>query len=176
MNTLIIILLVISGIIALLFIIPLFMKKQHYVKREIVINAPVQKVFSFLRMLENQEKFNKWASVESDRKKEFKGTDGTVGFIYAWSGGKKAGQGEKEIMNIIENKKIETEIRFIKPIAVSASAIFETEALSDNQTKVSFINCGKLKYPLNLLIPMAEKNFAKDLEGSLATLKSIMEN
>lgn len=40
-----------------------------------------------------------------DRIREYKGTDGTVGFIYSWSGNKDAGQGEKEIMNLIEGKE-----------------------------------------------------------------------
>jgi hypothetical protein len=39
--------------------------------------------------------------------------------------------------------------------------IFETEALSENQTKVALINAGKLNYPLKITIPMAEKNFRK---------------
>ena len=61
MNTLITILVVVAGIIALLLILALFMKKEHYVRREIVINAPRQKVFDYLKLLKNQEKFNKWA-------------------------------------------------------------------------------------------------------------------
>jgi hypothetical protein len=175
MNLLITILLIIASIIALLLTIALFMKKEHYVKCEIIINVPTQKAFDFLKLLENQEKFNKYATRGSDRKKELKGTDGTVGFIYSWKGDKDAGEGEKEIMNIIEGKRIETEIRFVKPMTVTASVIMETEALSDHQTKVSMINAGILKYPLNILIPMAEKNFAKDMDGSLSTLKNILE-
>lgn len=170
------ILLSIVGIIALLLLIALFMKKEHYTNREIIINAPRQKVFDFLRFLENQDKFNKWAKTDPDRKVETKGTDGTVGYVYSWSGNKDAGQGSKEIKDIIEGKRIETEIRFEKPMKVTASMIMETEALSDNQTKVNFINTGTLKYPLNIMIPMAEKNFAKDLDNSLATLKNILEN
>ena len=170
------ILLVVGGIIALLLIIALFMKKEHYVKREIVINAPTQKVFDFLRLLKNQDQFNKWATAgKQNRKEEFKGTDGTVGFIYSWSGDKSAGRGEKEIKNIIEGKRIETEIRFVKPMRVAASVIFETESLSENQTKVNLINTGVLKYPLNLMIPMAEKRFPKDMDESLSALKNILE-
>jgi hypothetical protein len=33
-----------------------------------------------------------------------------------------------------------------------------------------------LKYPLNIMIPMAEKRFPKDMDASLATLKNILEN
>ena len=176
MNILITILLVAAGIIALLLIIALFMRKEHYVKREIIINAPCQKVFDFLKLLKNQDQFNKWATADKqNRKEEFKGTDGTVGFIYAWSGNKSAGVGEKEIMNIVEAKRIETEIRFVKPMRVSASVIFETESLSDNQTKINLINTGILKYPLNIMIPMAEKNFPKEMDASLSTLKDILE-
>ncbi|MBK7035126.1 MAG: SRPBCC family protein [Bacteroidetes bacterium] len=162
MNILSTILLVIAGIIILLFIIAFFMKKDHYVKREIVINAPLQKVFDFLKLLKNQDQFNKWATTDKlNRKEEFKGTDGTIGFIYSWSGNKNAGQGEKEIKNIVEGKKIETEIRFVKPMRVTSYTIMETEFLSENETKVYLINGGKLKYPINLMIPMAEKEFCE---------------
>jgi hypothetical protein len=168
------ILLIIAGIIALMLIIPLFMKKEHYVKREIIIHAPRQKVFDFLKLLKNQEQFNKWAN-RGNRKEEFKGIDGTVGFIYSWSGDKSAGEGEKEIMNIVEGERIESEIRFVKPMKTSASVIMETTSVSDQQTKVSMSNAGTLNYPLNIFVPMLEKNFPKDMDESLNTLKNILE-
>jgi len=175
MNILITILLVVAGIIALILLLALFMKEEHHVRREIIINAPRQKVFDYIKLLKNQDEFNKNAMAAPDRKREFKGTDGTVGYIYAWSGDKNAGVGEKEIKNIIEGKRIETEIRFVKPMAVTASIIMETASLSDNQTKVSWSNAGVLKYPLNIMIPMMEKHVARDMDSSLSTLKNILE-
>ena len=175
MNILITILLILAGIIVLLLIIALFMKKEHYVRREIIINAPRQKVFDYLKLLKNQDEFNKHAMAAPDRKREFKGTDGTVGYIYAWSGNKNAGEGEKEIKNIVEGKRIETEIRFVKPMTATASIIMETEALSDNQTKVIWSNAGTLKYPINIMIPMMKKHVVKDMDSSLSTLKNILE-
>ena len=83
MNIIITVLLVVTCIIALLLIIALFIKKEHYVKREIIINAPRQKVFDYIKLLKNQDEFNKHAMTAPDRKREFKGTDGTVGYIYA---------------------------------------------------------------------------------------------
>ena len=123
MNIIITILLVVAGIIALLLIIALFMKRKHYVNREIIINAPRQKVFDYVRLLKNHDEFNKHAMAGPDRKREFKGTDGTVGYIYSWSGDKNAGVGEKEIKNIIEGRSIEAEIRFVKPMAATAAII-----------------------------------------------------
>jgi hypothetical protein len=175
MNSIITILLVVAGIIALLLIMALLMKREHYVRREIIINAPRQKVFNYLKLLKNQDEFNKHAMAAPDRKREFKGTDGTVGYIYAWSGNKNAGVGEKEIKNIIEGKRIETEIRFVKPMAAVACVIMETESLPDDQTRVYWSNAGILKYPMNIMVPMLEKSVAKDMDISLLTLKNILE-
>jgi len=175
MNIIITILLVVAGIIALLLLIALFMKREHYVKREIIINAPRQKVFDYIRLLKNQDEFNKHAMAAPDRKKEFKGKDGTVGYIYAWSGDKNAGVGEKEIKNIIEGKKIEMEIRFVKPMQAIASITMETESLPGDQTKISWSNAGTLNYPLNIMIPMMEQHVVKDMDSSLSTLKNILE-
>ena len=59
---------------------------------------------------------------------------------------------------------------------VSSAVIFETETVNNDQTKVNLINTGTLKYPLNIMIPMAEKRFPKDMDESLANLKKILEN
>jgi len=176
MNILLTILLILAGIIALLLLIGLFMKREHYVKRDIIINAPRQKVFDYVKLLKNQDTFNKHAMAGADRKREFKGTDGTVGYIYAWSGDKNAGVGEKEIKNIVEGKSIETEIRFVKPMRATASILMETESLPNDKTKVSWSNAGTLNYPLNIMIPIMEKHVAKDMDSSLSTLKDILEN
>jgi hypothetical protein len=175
MHIIITILLVLAGIIALVLIIALFLKKEHYVKREIIINAPRQKVFDYIKLLKNQDEFNKNAMAGPDRKREFKGTDGTIGYIYAWSGDKNAGVGEKEIKSIIEGRSIEMEIRFVKPMKVSADIIMETESLPDDRTKVTWSNAGTLNYPLNIMIPMMEKHVVKDMDSSLSMLKSILE-
>lgn len=55
------------------------------------------------------------------------------------------------------------EIRFVKPMAATATIIMETESLSDDQTKVLWSNAGTFKYPVNIFIPMMEKHVAKDM-------------
>lgn len=176
MRILITVLLTIIGIVALLLIIALFMRRKHYVKREIIIHAPQQKVFDYLRLLKNQDAFNSGAMAGAERKKEYKGSDGTVGFIYAWSGDKDAGEGEKEIMNIIDGKRIEMEIRFVKPMRTSSYIIMEMEAAPGNNTKVTWSNAGTLNYPINIMIPMLEKMLPKQMDSSLITLKKILES
>lgn len=175
MSVIVTIFLVIGGFLASILIIALFTRKGYHIQREIIINAPLQKVFDYLKHLKNWDNFNERATADPSRKLEYRGTDGTPGFIIAWSGNKKVGKGEKEIMSITEGKKIETEIRFIKPFVLTGYTNMATEALSDNQTKVSFSNASTLKYPLNILLLMVEKGIAKDMDIGLTQLKSILE-
>ena len=91
MTILITILLVIAAIIALLLIVALFTKKDYNISSEITIHAPPQKVFDYLKQLKNWDNFNERAVADPSKKNEFKGTDGTVGFIYAWNGNRKVG-------------------------------------------------------------------------------------
>ncbi|HEY0433696.1 MAG TPA: SRPBCC family protein [Chitinophagaceae bacterium] len=175
MNTFLIVLLSFAAIIALILVLALVMKRTHFVRRDIVINAPRQKVFDYLRFLKNQDAFNKHAMVDPDRIREFKGIDGTVGYVYAWKGDKDAGEGEKEIINLIDGQRVETEIRFVKPMKATATIVMETESLSDNQTKVSWSNAGALIYPINFMIPILERSVAKGMDTSLQTLKGILE-
>lgn len=175
MNILITVLLIIAGIIAILLIIALFTKKGYHIQRVIVINAPLQKVFDYLKKLKNWDNFNERATADTNRKIEFKGKDGTAGFIYAWSGNKKVGEGEKEIKFIDEGKKIETEIRFVKPFVAIGYTNMATDPISENQTKVTFSNASTLTYPLNILLLIVEKGIAKDMDISLASLKNILE-
>ena len=109
-------------------------------------------------------------------KEEFRGTDGTKGYIYSWSGNKSVGVGEKEIMNIEEGKRIELEYRFVKPFKAVAHFNMTTESFADNQTKVTWSNTSGLFYPLNIMVPMIEKSLAKDMDESLNALKNILED
>ena len=176
MNILLTILLVIAGVIVLLLIIALFTKKEYVVQREIVINAPLQKVFDYIKQLKNWDNFSKGAMEDPDRKRTYKGTDGTLGFIYAWNGNRKAGEGEKEIKSIVEGKSFEWEIRFVRPFTVTGQTNMSTESLSDMQTKVTLRNSSKIKYPLNIMVPLVEKMIPKDMDTSLSSLKQILEN
>ena len=170
------ILLGIVAIIALLLIVALFVKKEYTIQREITINRPNREVFDYIKHLKNQDNFSKWVMTDPGMKKDFKGTDGTVGFVYAWdSQNKNAGKGEQEIMKIDEGKSIDVEVRFEKPFAGIAHTPFTTKSISANQTKVLWGMQGKNSYPMNLMNVFMSNILGKDLETSLKTLKGILE-
>jgi hypothetical protein len=175
MNILVIILLAAGGITIIPLGIAFFTRKNYYVKTSAVVNTTQQKVFDYIKMLKNQDSFNKWVMMDPEMKREYKGVDGTVGFIYGWNGNKKAGEGELEIKAIEEGKSIDTEVRFVRPFPGLAHATMSTEALNNEQTKITWSNTSTLKYPMNIMIPMIEKMLKKDMDESLAMLKAILE-
>ncbi len=165
-------------IIVLLLVIGIFTKKEYTVERNIAINKPKQEVFNYIRSLENQNNFSVWARMDPKMKKEYHGTDGTVGFISSWeSNDKNIGKGEQEITKIDEGNRIDFALRFIKPMEGNATAYMTTEALGENQTTVKWAFEGKMGYPLNamLLFMNMDKMLGPDLEQGLKNLKEIME-
>ncbi len=100
-------------------------------------------------------------------KKDFRGTDGTVGFVYSWDSNKDGGKGEQEIKNIKEGERVDVEVRFQKPFHAIATAPVITESMSANQTKVKWAMNGNTKYPLNFMNLFMDNMLGKDLEASL---------
>ncbi len=177
MNILITILIVVIAIIVLILVIALFSKKDYSIQRDIVINRPAADVFNYIKHLKNQDYYNKWVMRDPNMKKEYRGIDGTVGFVYAWNGNKQAGAGEQEIKSIINNERVDVEIRFERPFTAVSSGPFVTHALSADQTRLTWGLSSTMKYPMNamLLFLNMDKLLGKDLETSLNTLKNILE-
>src|SRR5688572_13338631 len=140
MNIFVIILLVVVGIIALLLIIGLFSKKGYVIERSVLINKPKHEVFNYVKLMKNQDYFSKWVMKDPGMKKDFRGTDGTDGFIYAWdSTDKNAGKGEMEIKKIKGEDRIDMEIRFERPMKAVSEAAFALESFNgQTNTKWSF--------------------------------------
>lgn len=172
------ILLGIVVLIALILIIGIFTKKEYTVERSIVINKPKQEVFDYIKSLKNQNEFSVWARMDPNMKKEYHGTDGTVGFVSSWdSESKDVGKGEQEITKIDDGNRIDFALRFIKPMEGNATAYMTTEQAAENQTTVKWAFEGKMGYPMNtmLLFMNMDKMLGPDLEQGLVNLKEIMD-
>lgn len=178
MKLFVIILLVVLAIVVILLIIALFAKKDYGVEREIVIAKPKTDVFNYVKYLKNQDNFSKWAGMDPSMRKEYKGTDGNIGFVSAWdSDNKNVGQGEQEIKSIVNGKRIDYEIRFIKPFSSIASAYLITDSLSESQTKVTWGFKSRMNFPMNLMLVFMnmEKMIGNDFSTGLSNLKTILE-
>ncbi len=178
MKSLKFILIGIAGFVALLLIVALFTKKEYGVVREVTINKPKSEVFEYVKLLKNQDNFSVWANKDPEMKKDFRGTDGTVGFTSAWdSKNPDVGKGEQEILKIVDGERIDYEIRFIEPFASTSLAYLTVEGISETQTRVKWGFTGKMKYPTNLflLIMDMEGMIGNDFQEGLNKLKAVLE-
>ena len=168
--------------LAILIIIPLvialFTKKNYSVEREIQIKKSKTEVFEYIKFLKNQDNFSKWALMDPQMEKTYKGVDGTVGFVSSWnSKNPDVGKGEQEIKSIIEGERIEYELRFIEPFQSTEKAFLVTEVISEKETKVKWGFNGHMKYPMNLMMLFMdfEKMIGDDFNTGLHNLKNILE-
>lgn len=172
------ILIILLAFIAVILLAAIFIKKEYSTSRSVVINKPLKEVFGYVKLLKNQNEYSKWASMDPNMEKMYTGTDGTVGFISAWkSQQKEVGSGEQEITAILEGKRIDYDLRFKEPIESNAKTYFTTEALNENQTKVTWGFSGKMIYPLNFIrvFMNMEEMIGADFQTGLNNMKGIIE-
>lgn len=170
--------LVLVGIIGLLLLTALFVNGDYAVEREVTINKPKQEIFDYVKYLKNQSNFSVWAKIDPGMKTEFRGEDGTVGFVSAWdSKNPDAGKGEQKIVKIDEGNRIDYELHFIEPFESTDFAYMTFEPATENSTTVKWGFNGKMKYPMNLMMLTMdmEKMLAPDLQNGLNNLKVLLE-
>lgn len=161
----------------LVIILALVAPKQYSVNRSIVIDKPLPEVFEYLKHIRNQDHWSPWKKKDPNMNQEFVGTDGQVGFIAKWDGNKDVGQGEQEIMNIVENDRVEARLRFFKPWKSESDAVTSVEDAGQGKTKVTWGFSGTNEVPANIFMMLynVDKHVGKDFEEGLASLKSILE-
>jgi uncharacterized protein YndB with AHSA1/START domain len=169
-----IIFIVVGVIIVIPMALAVFVSKDYNVKRDVIIDKPRNEVFDYVRYLKNQDHFNKWVMMDTEMKKDFRGTDGSTGCVYYWDG-EKAGKGEQELVRIVEGDRIECELRFIKPFENTAHAQIITEEIAPNKTRVTWGMAGKNSYPMNFMNLFMNSMLGSDLDESLSTLKNVLE-
>ncbi len=172
------ILLAVAALVAITLVVALFIDQDYHVEREIVIDQPKEEVFNYVKYLKNQDNYSKWATMDSEMKKTYTGTDGTVGFVSRWeSTNEEVGVGEQEIKGITEGEKLDFELRFYEPFEATDKAFMTTESLSDNSTKVKWGFNGKMAYPMNLMLLFInmEEMLGNDLQQGLDNLKTVLE-
>ncbi len=171
------ILIAIGLIIVLLLVLALFIKKDYSVERSVTINKPVDEVFEFVKYLKNQDHYSVWAKMDPDMTQEYRGTDGTVGFVSAWEGNKDVGKGEQTIVGITDGERIDYALHFMEPYEGHADAYMTTEAIMEDQTQVAWGFTGRMPYPMNLMrvFMNMEEMIGNDLQGGLDNLKELLE-
>ena len=163
-------------IVVAVFVIAGFVPSEFLVIREVKINKPKAEVFEYTKLLKNQENFSVWSKIDLNMKHDFKGVDGSVGFVSAWeSENPDVGKGEQEIIAIDEGDRIDYELRFIEPFESTSPAYMIFSSIDSSTTSVQWAFDGEMSYPTNLMLLFVdlEEELGNDLQNGLNNLKEI---
>ena len=167
------ILILISTIIIFTLIVAIFMPDKYYIERSIVIDKPVDSVFSLVSDLNNYVKWDPWSNQEINKNIKFYGKGNTQS--YEWDGDT-IGKGKLEITSIEFNKRIVYKLTLFEPW----ENIAFNEILVDRingKTQVIWKMYGNLSYPFGRFMKNKIENMiAKDFDKGLYNLKKIAEN
>ncbi|QNL21978.1 SRPBCC family protein [Hyphobacterium sp. CCMP332] len=100
-------------VIALIVIISFFLPSEVTVERSIVVEAPVENIYSQVNDLHNWEKWSPWAEMDPDMKIEFFGPEMGKDAKYCWDGDPETvGKGCLTIVDNVDNASISTLLEF----------------------------------------------------------------
>lgn len=171
-----IILYLVLALIALLLLTAAILPKTSTLTVSTVIDRPVRDVFEYVKHLKNQKYYSVWVMADPDVKLSYTGEDGTVGFISAWSSeNKNVGVGAQEITNIVDGQRYDVELRFEKPFKATNQAYTTTEALGNDQTRVTNVFTAHSAFPMNLMSVLMKNMLLRDMNQNMANLKKEME-
>lgn len=168
---------IVLAVVAIPFIVALFVRKDYSVEREIKVGKPNQVVFDYIRYLKNHDHFSKWGNMEPHVISQYYGTDGSAGFIATWeSNTRRVGKGEQRITQVAVPKRIDIELRILKPYPSVAHVYLTTDPTSRHETVVLWGFESKMNYPSNfMLLFNVEKAIGKDIEAGLNRIKQQLE-
>jgi len=173
----------IIGILLLLFIVfvliaGLFMSTSYHFQKEIVINAPKEKVWNLVNNFHGHDKWSPWKDGDPDIQVSYEGQDGTEGAVYKWKGNKEVGSGEQTITKLEPMSRVNTHIHFIEPFAGEADAFIMLDDAGNSNTKVTWGFDTHYAYPKNtmLLFVNMDKMMGEQYNKGLNRLKNIAES
>ncbi|TVP98161.1 MAG: polyketide cyclase [Balneolaceae bacterium] len=170
---------IVVGLFAAVIMVAAFSVDTDFeMERSVVIDKPNEEVFDYIKYLRNQYNYSVWGALDPAMRQEFRGTDGTVGFVSAWDGNEDVGKGEQEIIGITEGERIDYELRFYTPFESTSYAFMNTEQVNEHQTRVTWGMSGTFPRPMNIMLLFfdLEEAIGNDYETGLANLKDLLEN
>jgi hypothetical protein len=173
------VLVVLVAVISTACVVALFTKKDYTISREIIISAPGNTVFDFVRYNKNQKLYSLWLSFDPATKIKLSGAeDGTSGAIlYFESNNRKTGTGEWEIKQIEPGKRVDFQLRFIAPFKFIADGSFIVETISADKTRLKWVYNSGMNWPMNFMLIFMDmdKIVGNDISASMTNIKTIIE-
>lgn len=167
---------VLLGVVLLIGILAAVAPKSFKMERSITVNKSLDLVHLDLRSLKVQDKWSPWNAMDPSQQRSYKGSpDGEVGSVAWWKGNSKVGEGEQELIRF-DDRRIETELRFLKPFKATNQAYFLVDP-APGGTKVTWGFSGGFSFPINIMMLFMnmEKRMGGDFDRGLSQYKAYAE-
>ena len=144
-------------------------------ERSTRIQAPPEKVFSFLDDFHRWAEWSPWEKMDPNLTRSFSGAASGVGAVYDWTGNNKVGTGRMEILESTPSRVV-VKLDFIKPFKASNTAEFTLQP-ADGGTNVVWAMYGPDPFMFRVMktVMDMEKAIGKDFDDGLAKLKAAAE-
>lgn len=145
----------------------------YHVQRSIQINDTPENVFQKVADYSTWTTWSPWLCAEPDAQVTVTDNSSSVGAVYSWKG-EVVGQGEIEHQRLDPGRRIEDEIRFVKPFKSRSNVYFDLEPSGDG-TKITWHMQGSLPWFLFWMVGQMEVFIGMDYERGLKMLKEWIE-
>ena len=143
------------------------------VSRSTTIARPPGEVFDVLRDFSKWRAWSPWLCQEPECRVDVEGEPGKVGHKQAWAGDF-IGQGDMTIGSVVENERLDCELRFLKPWKTESKVLFRLEPAGDG-TEVTWSMRGTLPLVFFWMKKMMDGFVGGDYERGLKMLEEYLE-
>jgi ribosome-associated toxin RatA of RatAB toxin-antitoxin module len=143
----------------------------YEVSRTALIPAPAADIFPLVNSFHEWTKWSPWETVDPAMDRSYAGSASGVGARYTWSGNRKAGSGNMEIVESTEPRSIKIRLEFTKPFKAVNPTSF-TFTPEGSGTRVTWTMTGENKGvgKIFALFMNMDKMVGTDFEKGLASL------
>ena len=148
----------------------------YTVERTTTINAPAENVYAQIVDFRNWRAWSPWDDLDPDMKRSYSESDSGVGAGYAWSGDRKAGEGQMKITEAVEPSSAQIALEFLKPFKSSSATTFNLKP-NGNATEVTWTMTGPKTLTTRVMgvFKSMDKMVGPDFEKGLTQLKGATE-
>ncbi len=101
------------ALVAVLAVVGMFLPRVVSVERDVVIDAAPEEVFAHLTSLQAFSQWSPWSGIDPEMAVEYSGPLAGVGNTMVWtSDHPNVGNGRQEIMEVVENELVRTDLDF----------------------------------------------------------------
>lgn len=136
-------------LIAIPFVVALFVKNDFDVVQSVVVDRPRADAFAYVKQ---------------------------AGGVAAWDAAHpERGKGTQEIKKLVEPERVESDYRFTAPFTGAGTAATTFEVIDPAHTRVQVKLAGRLDYPWNLLAGSVADQVGREIATNLIALKGALE-